>query len=90
MGTIRAQRRMPRPDVVVGCPVHPAAAAAGWLIAGFRHVPFVLEIGDLWPQYLIDMGALKQDGVVAPLLRKQSSPGAHASSSSCPQGRQII
>src|SRR5260370_12812560 len=70
MGTIRAQRRMPRPDVVVGCSVHPAAAAAGWLIASIRHVPFVLEIGDLWPQYLIDVGAIKEKGVAARLFRK--------------------
>jgi glycosyltransferase involved in cell wall biosynthesis len=70
IGTIWAQRRMPRPDVVVGCSVHPAAAAAGWLIASLRHIPFVLEIGDLWPQFLIDVGTLKQDGVAARLLRK--------------------
>jgi glycosyltransferase involved in cell wall biosynthesis len=70
MGTIRAQRPMPRPDVVVGCSVHPAAATAGWLIASVRHVPFVFEVGDLWPQALIDMGALKEDGVAARLFRK--------------------
>src|ERR1039457_2220106 len=83
MGTIWEQRRMSRPDVVVGCSVHPAAAAAGWLIASLRHVPFVLEIGDLWPHYLIDTGALKQDGVVAWVLRI-------ADLSSSGRGRLII
>ena len=69
MGAILAQRRMPRPDVVVGSSVHPAAAAAAWLIASIRRVPFVFEVRDLWPQVLIDMGALKENGVATRLFR---------------------
>jgi glycosyltransferase involved in cell wall biosynthesis len=70
LGVVRAQRQFLRPDVVVGCSVHPAAAAAGWLISGIRRVPFVFEVGDLWPQALIDMGVIKQNGVIARLLRQ--------------------
>ena len=70
MGTIRVQRRMPRPDVVVGSSVHPAAAAAAWLIASIRHIPFVFEVRDLWPQALVDMGALRENGVVTRLFRR--------------------
>lgn len=69
VGTIRAQRRMPCPDVVVGSSVHPLAAAAGWLIASMRRVPFIFEVRDLWPQVLIDMGSLKENGVAARLFR---------------------
>lgn len=69
IGAIRAQRRMPRPDVVVGSSVHPAAVAAAWLIASTRRVPFVFEVRDLWPQALIDMGALKEHGNAARLFR---------------------
>jgi glycosyltransferase involved in cell wall biosynthesis len=68
IGTIRAQRRMPRPDVVVGSSVHPVAVAAAWLIAGIRRVPFVFEVRDLWPQALVDMGALKEHSVVTRLF----------------------
>lgn len=69
LGTFWAQRRMSRPDVVVGSSVHPLAAAAGWLIAGIRRVPFIFEVRDLWPQVLIDMGSLKENGVTAWLFR---------------------
>jgi glycosyltransferase involved in cell wall biosynthesis len=69
VGAIRAQRRMPRPDVVVGSSVHLAAVAAACLIGGVRRVPFVFEVRDLWPQALIDMGALKEKGAATRALR---------------------
>ena len=69
VGVIWAQRRMSRPDVVVGSSVHPLAAAAGWLIAGIRRVPFIFEVRDLWPQVLVDMGSLKENCVAARLFR---------------------
>jgi glycosyltransferase involved in cell wall biosynthesis len=69
VGAIRAQRRMPRPDVVVGSSVHPAAVAAACLIGGVRRVPFVFEVRDLWPQALVDMGALKENSAATRALR---------------------
>ena len=69
MGAIRAQRRMPRPDVVVGSSVHLAAVAAAWLIASVRRVPFVFEVRDLWPQALVDMGALEENSFATRLFR---------------------
>lgn len=69
VGAIRVQRRMPRPDVVVGSSVHPAAAAAACLIGRVRRVPFVFEVRDLWPQTLVDMGALKENGLTTRALR---------------------
>lgn len=46
------------PDVVIGSTVHPFAALAGERIAQYYRVPFCCEVRDLWPQTLIDMGAL--------------------------------
>lgn len=69
IGAIRAQRRMTRPDVIVGSSVHLAAVAAACLIGSFRHVPFVFEVRDLWPQALVDMGVLKEDGATTRVLR---------------------
>src|SRR5580700_5450309 len=43
VGAIRAQRRLPRPDVVIGSCVHPAAVAAACLIGTLRRAPFVFE-----------------------------------------------
>jgi glycosyltransferase involved in cell wall biosynthesis len=45
-----------RPDVVYGSSPDPFAALAGWRVARRLGVPFVLEIRDIWPQSLIDMG----------------------------------
>jgi glycosyltransferase involved in cell wall biosynthesis len=61
---------LPRPDVVIGSSVHPFAALAGALLARRFKVPFVLEIRDLWPQTLIDMGRLREKSLLAYLLRR--------------------
>ena len=68
-GVLLTQRRFSRPDVVVGSSVHLAAVAAAWLISRARRVPFVFEVRDLWPQTLIDMGALRERSVAARVLR---------------------
>jgi glycosyltransferase involved in cell wall biosynthesis len=68
LGAVLAQRRFPRPDVVVGSSVHLAAAAAAYLIGTVRRAPFVFEVRDLWPRTLIDMGALPERSAVARLL----------------------
>jgi glycosyltransferase involved in cell wall biosynthesis len=68
-GVLRVQHRFPRPDVVVGSCVHPLAVAAAALIGAVRRVPFVFEVRDLWPQTLIDMGALPERGPLTAALR---------------------
>lgn len=57
-----------RPDVVMGSSVHPFAALAGWLIAKVHRARFLYEIRDLWPQTLIDIGAMRADSLGARLL----------------------
>ncbi len=69
-GAIRAQRRMKRPDVVIGSSPHLAAVAAACLIGRVRRAPFVFEVRDLWPQVLVDIGALKNDSAATRALRK--------------------
>ncbi|MFJ3305925.1 glycosyltransferase family 4 protein [Streptomyces sp. NPDC086549] len=66
---LTAQRRLNRPDVIVGSSVHLAAVLAAWLAARRRRARFVVEVRDLWPQTLIDMGALRANGLPARLLR---------------------
>jgi glycosyltransferase involved in cell wall biosynthesis len=63
------QTRQGRPDVVVGSTVHPFAAFAAWLAASLHGARFVLEIRDLWPQTLVDIGALTQGSPGERLLR---------------------
>ncbi len=62
--------QLPRPEVIIGSSVHPFAAWAGAILANRYKVPFIFEVRDLWPQTLIDLGALKPDGWVAACLRR--------------------
>jgi glycosyltransferase involved in cell wall biosynthesis len=48
-----------RPDIVIGSSVHLFAVYAGYRCARYYKVPFVMEVRDLWPQTLIDMGMSK-------------------------------
>lgn len=45
-----------RPDVIYGSTPSLFAALAGRIVAQRLGVPFVLEIRDIWPQSLVDMG----------------------------------
>lgn len=44
------------PDIVIGSSVHMFAVYAAYRIAQKFDVPFVMEVRDIWPQTLIDMG----------------------------------
>jgi glycosyltransferase involved in cell wall biosynthesis len=70
---IRVPRRMPRPDVVVGSSVHLAAVAAAFVKGKARRAPFVFEVRDLWPQVLVDMGVIKENGTATRVLRRLES-----------------
>jgi glycosyltransferase involved in cell wall biosynthesis len=45
-----------RPDIILGSSPHPFAALAAARLASFYRVPFVLEIRDLWPYVLTEVG----------------------------------
>lgn len=45
-----------KPDLVLGSSPHPFAALAAYLQSLRYKVPFILEVRDLWPQTLIDLG----------------------------------
>ena len=47
------------PDVIVGSSLHLFGTLAAFWFAQKQQTPFVLEIRDLWPQTLIDMGMSK-------------------------------
>lgn len=64
-----ATHGLPRPDAVIGSQVHPLAALAGAILARRAGVPFYYEIRDLWPETLIQMGALKRGGLTARSMR---------------------
>ena len=63
------QTRLRTPDVVIGSTVHPFAALAAWLVARIRRAAFLFEVRDLWPQTLVDLGALREGSAGERLLR---------------------
>lgn len=65
-----ATRRLARPDAVIGSSVHPLAAWAGSVLSRRHRVPFYFEIRDLWPETLIQLGALKRGGSPARAMRR--------------------
>ena len=59
-----------RVDVVYGSSPHLLAGLAAWLVARVRRVPFVLEVRDLWPRVLVDMGALDESSLTYRALHR--------------------
>jgi len=47
------------PDVIIGSSVHLFAVYSAYRLSKRFRVPFVMEVRDLWPQSLIDMGISK-------------------------------
>jgi glycosyltransferase involved in cell wall biosynthesis len=63
------QTREKPPGTIIGSTVHPFAALGGWLVAKLRRAAFVFEIRDLWPQTLVDLGAMRLGSPGERLLR---------------------
>lgn len=60
MRVARQLEKNGRPSVVIGSSPHPFAALAAERLAARYGSRFVLELRDLWPQALIDMGGLSE------------------------------
>ncbi|WP_419773853.1 glycosyltransferase family 4 protein [Halarcobacter sp.] len=48
-----------KPDIIIGSSVHLFAVYAAYKSSKEYNVPFIMEVRDLWPQTLIDMGMSK-------------------------------
>jgi len=51
-------------DLVMGTTPPIFQAASAWLISAVKRKPFLLEIRDLWPEFAIDMGLLKNRFII--------------------------
>ena len=49
-----------KPDVIIGTCVHPLAVLTAYILSNFKKSRFFFEVTDLWPQTLVDMGALSE------------------------------
>jgi len=70
----KATRGVPAPDLIVGSTVHLLAAWSALRLARRHRVPFVFEIRDIWPETLVDLGALSASN---PLSRAISRFSRH-------------
>jgi glycosyltransferase involved in cell wall biosynthesis len=52
-------------DLVMGTTPPLFQAVSAWLVAWMRRVPFLLEVRDLWPEFGVSMGVLKNPVVIA-------------------------
>jgi len=58
-GAIRCGLTIPKPDVILGTSTPLTAAWAASRVAKLRRVPWVFEVRDLWPDFPIQMGAVR-------------------------------
>jgi glycosyltransferase involved in cell wall biosynthesis len=58
-----------RPDVVIGSSVHLLAVLAAYRVAKLYKARFIMEVRDLWPQTIIDMGELSERSPLTQLIR---------------------
>jgi glycosyltransferase involved in cell wall biosynthesis len=63
------QTRYGAPNTIIGSTVHPFAAFGAWVVAKLRGARFMFEIRDLWPQTLVDLGAMRVGSPGERLLR---------------------
>lgn len=59
---------LPRHDVVVATSPQFFTAVAGWMVGAIRRVPFVFELGDLWPASIAGVGILREGSILLRML----------------------
>lgn len=65
-------------DVVMGTSPPLPQALVAWAVAALRRRPFLLEIRDLWPEFAIDIGVLRDPTLIALSRRLVSFLYTHA------------
>jgi glycosyltransferase involved in cell wall biosynthesis len=63
--SVLAAMRVKEVDLVMGTSPPIFQAVSAWFVAFLRFKPFLLEIRDLWPEFAIDMGVLKNKALIA-------------------------
>jgi glycosyltransferase involved in cell wall biosynthesis len=56
-------------DVVIASSPTLFSALSAWLIACAKRAPFVLEVRDLWPEAIVDLGLMRRGSIGARLLQ---------------------
>jgi glycosyltransferase involved in cell wall biosynthesis len=72
MTSILAGLRAGPVDLVMGTSPPIFQAVSDWLLSALRRKPFLLEIRDLWPEFAIDMGVLRNPVLIRLSRRLES------------------
>jgi glycosyltransferase involved in cell wall biosynthesis len=67
----RVGKRLPRPDIVLASHTPLTIGLAGMELAQHFQIPFVFEVRDLWPQALINLGAIRNPAAIWWLRRME-------------------
>jgi glycosyltransferase involved in cell wall biosynthesis len=59
-----------KPDVIIASSPHPFSLMSALLLSKFKRAKFIVEIRDLWPETLINMGVIDKDSFLALILHK--------------------
>jgi len=62
--------KFPAPDIIIGSSVHLLSPLSAYLLSLYFKVPFIMEVRDLWPDTLVDMGVLSRKSFVFIFLKK--------------------
>lgn len=56
-------RLTPQPDVIVASSPHLLTVVSGFVLSRRHRVPLVVEVRDLWPSALVELGAIRRGGL---------------------------
>ena len=56
-------------DVVIASSPTLFSALSGWVMSRIRGVPFVLEVRDLWPEAIVELGLMRRESLSVRLLQ---------------------
>ncbi|MBF0520847.1 MAG: glycosyltransferase family 4 protein, partial [Nitrospirae bacterium] len=59
-----------KPDVAISTSPQFFAAVAGWMVSEARRIPFIFELGDLWPASIAAVGVMKGDNALLKMVEK--------------------
>lgn len=65
----KSNKKIENPDIIIGSSFHLLAVLAAYQLSKHYQTKFIIEIRDLWPQTLIDIGKLKKNNPIIKTLQ---------------------
>jgi len=79
-----------KPDVIIGYSPHLFTPLAAYWVAQCYQVPFVMEVGDLWPQTIVEMGKLSGRHPIVKALQRLENFLYHRAERVIVHGPQMV